>query len=43
MEGGGVELLSRIENARVIENTRRSTRKKRKKSSSDVHGMYTKS
>ena len=41
MEAGGVELRSFIENTEVIENTTRTIRKKRKKCSSAVHGMYT--
>src|SRR6266851_6865669 len=42
MEAGGVELHRRIENTEVIENTRRRSRQRRRKSSSDVHGVYTK-
>jgi len=42
VEAGGVELQKSIENTQVIENSRRTTRKKRGKSGSDVHGMYTK-
>jgi len=38
--GGGVEPPSPVENTQVIENTRRTSRKKRRKSGSDVHGMY---
>jgi hypothetical protein len=41
VEAGGVELRSSIENTEVIENTTRTIRKKRKKCSSAVHGMYT--
>jgi hypothetical protein len=37
---GGVELNRRIENTEIIENTRRTNRQRRRKSSSDVHGMY---
>ena len=36
MEAGGVELQKSIENTQVIENSRRTTRKKRGKSGSDV-------
>jgi len=38
----GVELHRRIENTEVIENARRRSRQRRRKSSSDVHGVYTK-
>jgi len=40
VEAGGVEPLRLVENTQVIENARRTSRKKRRKSSSDVHGMY---
>jgi hypothetical protein len=42
VEAGGVELQKSIENTQLIENSKRTTRKKRGKSGSDVHGMYTK-
>jgi hypothetical protein len=41
VEAGGVELRRPIENTQVIENNGRMIRKKRAKSSSDVHGVYT--
>jgi len=41
VEAGGVGLQSLNENTQVIENTRRTTRWRRTKSSSDVHGVYT--
>jgi len=41
VEAGGVELRRPIENTQVIENNGRMFRKKRAKSSSDVHGVYT--
>ena len=42
MEAGEVELHRRIENTEVIGNTRRRSRQRRRKSSSDVQGVYTK-
>jgi len=42
MEAGGVEPHARIENTQVIEKSRRTSRQSRTKSSSAVHGMYTK-
>jgi len=41
VEAGGVELRRPVENTQLIENTRHTTRKKRRNSSSDVHGVYT--
>jgi len=40
VEAGGVELRRPIENTQVIENNGRMIRKKRAKSSSDVHGVH---